>query len=335
MKNINNPALITVVVPVYNAERTITRCIDSILKQTFDSFVILVINDGSTDNSQSIIEEKYILNPKITIINQVNCGVSHARNVGIKNSKTDYIAFVDSDDYLEPNYLSELMKGFVQKKSVDLSVCGIIYKLTNENKKSSYKTNYYNNEDFLHFILQDNSAKGYLWNKLWKTKIIKHYRIKFDNSVKVAEDMLFTIRYLAYVREVYVSEVHCYDYCLNENSISDALIIKKDFNYVDTNLDYIDSMTKMLDLIPVEDFLSKRIIESNIVFENINFIRKLDLNGDINKYKFCVKKLQKYNLKMFFIILGNNKIKKRLKLVYIVSIFFRKVLTIIDKIKKC
>ena len=103
MDRITQP-LISIIVPVYNCEEYIEKCIDSILHQTYQNFEVIVINDGSKDNTLEKLK-KYINKNKITIISIENNGVSNARNLGIKNSKGDYICFIDSDDWVEKEYL--------------------------------------------------------------------------------------------------------------------------------------------------------------------------------------------------------------------------------------
>ena len=95
---------ISVIVPVYNIEKNITRCVKSILSQSFTDFEILLINDGSTDHSKEICEELQTTDPRITLYNKINGGLSDARNYGIERAKGEYISFVDGDDYIEHNF---------------------------------------------------------------------------------------------------------------------------------------------------------------------------------------------------------------------------------------
>ena len=101
-------AIISIIVPVYNAEKYLSRCIDSILRQTFADFELILVNDGSSDKSKEICEKYLESDPRIKLINQENSGVSAARNTGLDNASGEYIGFVDSDDFIEKNMYEEL-----------------------------------------------------------------------------------------------------------------------------------------------------------------------------------------------------------------------------------
>ena len=100
--------LISIIVPVYNAESTLIRCLNSLLKQSFEDFELLVVNDGSTDNSLKILRDYERIDDRIVIINKLNGGVSSARNAGLEVVKGEWVAFCDSDDYVEPEFTTNL-----------------------------------------------------------------------------------------------------------------------------------------------------------------------------------------------------------------------------------
>ena len=115
---------ISVVVPVYNVEKFLERCLNSIVNQTFKDIEIICVNDGSTDNSRKILD-KYTNYSNIKIIDQINAGLSEARNTGLLNAKGEYIAFIDSDDYIDPNFFEVLYNTAFEKNS-DIECAGII-----------------------------------------------------------------------------------------------------------------------------------------------------------------------------------------------------------------
>ena len=112
---------ISIIIPAYNCEKTISRCIDSILRQTYRDYEIIIINDGSTDNTKDICGKYKSSN--IKLINRINEGPSKARNIGIKEARGDFIVFVDSDDYLDENMLYCMIKCIKENKT-DIAVCG-------------------------------------------------------------------------------------------------------------------------------------------------------------------------------------------------------------------
>ena len=105
--------LISVVIPVYNVEQYLPKCIESIMNQTYKNLEIILVNDGSTDGSQKICEEYKSIDNRIKIINKENGGLSDARNVGIDNSSGNYITFIDSDDYIDDDYVYTLYKSLI------------------------------------------------------------------------------------------------------------------------------------------------------------------------------------------------------------------------------
>lgn len=131
----NNNILFSIIVPVYNTEKYIDKCIESILNQTYYKYEVIIINDGSTDNSKKVLE-KYKDNEKIKIITQPNQGQSVSKNIGLKESNGDYILFVDSDDYIEPDLLSTLSSNI--KDNIDI----IRYQIRTVNEQYKVITNY-------------------------------------------------------------------------------------------------------------------------------------------------------------------------------------------------
>ena len=134
--------IVSIIVPAYNAERTINRCIDSILKQSYGNLEIIIINDGSKDSTEEKCM-KYIKNKKIKYIRIKNSGVSNARNIGIENSTGTYIMFVDSDDYIEKNMVERLYDNI--NENVDLVICSknlitVNEKISEKIKKGKYYT---------------------------------------------------------------------------------------------------------------------------------------------------------------------------------------------------
>ncbi len=191
--------LVSVVIPVYNAEKSLKYCIDSLLSQTFGDFELVLVNDGSTDSSEKICLEYAAAHDNIKVFTIENNGVSAARNFGISKARGKYIAFTDSDDYTEPDYLAELVKPMLEGYS--LALCGFNYadNYENKNKKPVVfdETATYTvvNKNMLHkmssppFISQP-------WNKIFKKEIIDEFNIKMPEDMSLGEDMLFNFEYL-------------------------------------------------------------------------------------------------------------------------------------------
>ena len=213
MDRITQP-LISIIVPVYNCEEYIEKCIDSILHQTYQNFEVIVINDGSKDNTLEKLK-KYINKNKITIISIENNGVSNARNLGIKNSKGDYICFIDSDDWVEKEYLECFVRNITDKK--ELIIQDI---LQNGKPKYNYKLesiNLFSDTETL-FTKCNPLANGAPYSKLFNLNIINSHNILFDTNLSYGEDLVFLITYLKHIEMIKYLSYSNYHYIYNSNS---------------------------------------------------------------------------------------------------------------------
>lgn len=193
--------LISVIVPIYNAEKFLHYCIDSILNQTVIDFELILVDDGSTDNSGKICDEYSEKDNRIWVIHKPNGGVSSARNSGIEAAQGEYICFVDSDDYLESNYLKELIETKRKYPDFDNVWCGFQtvedYLKNNRNAFAAENNKDYSFSD-LNSIM-DLFEKWFVqmpWNKLYKTKTIVENSIVFPPELSLGEDYIFNLRYL-------------------------------------------------------------------------------------------------------------------------------------------
>lgn len=212
MKAQKNP-FISVIVPVYNAEMYLKRCIDSILEQSIQDFELILINDGSNDNSLLVIEECAKCDKRIIVINQENCGVSAARNNGLKIATGKFILFVDSDDYIAPNYISS----FIQNKDIDptinLIIQGCTWYMDGRERKYICKKGYYSKNEFAEALSEYEMFRhGSPYGKLYSQKIIKENNIFFNTDIRNYEDLLFFFEYIRYIEGLYFIEETGYHY---------------------------------------------------------------------------------------------------------------------------
>lgn len=215
--------LISIIVPIYNSSTYLNKCIDSLIDQTYENIEIILIDDGSTDNSYNLCKEYEIKDKRIKVLHKENGGVSSARNLGLQAAKGDYIGFVDSDDFIEKNMYQLLIDSINQNLS-QIAICNIYYE--NENKEQVYN---YSNKDFV-FSRQDFplnmynilSINGYTWNKLYDKKLI--YKndefISFDENIGVSEDSLFNYEIFDKNKEFSCSYINqkMYHYIQEKNS---------------------------------------------------------------------------------------------------------------------
>lgn len=182
--------LISVIVPVYNAEKTLERCLNSILQQVYKEIEVICVDDGSKDNSLSTLKRFEQFDKRIKVIAKVNEGVSVARNVGIKASDGQYILFVDSDDYIEKNMILDLYQA-MKKTEADIAIEG--YREINH--ESSIEVYDYKNciekKDFLLKCIQHTG--GLVCSKLYTTAVIKENNIFFRKDLSLSEDLIFAL----------------------------------------------------------------------------------------------------------------------------------------------
>ncbi|WP_294130927.1 glycosyltransferase family 2 protein [uncultured Clostridium sp.] len=223
---------VSVIIPVYNVEKDLSRCLKSVLNQTMRDIEVILINDGSSDNSLEVCRNFKKIDSRIIVVDKKNEGPSKARNIGIEIAKGKYITFVDSDDWIEKE-MFENMYNNLEKEQCDICI-------------SNYYRNYQNKEikvnlDFNDEILTGVQIReklifpligrkefgaetqilgfGAPWGKLFKKSFIKKNNIFFNNSLLIGEDTLFNIQALAKTNKVIIDNKHYYHYWDNENSI--------------------------------------------------------------------------------------------------------------------
>lgn len=209
---------VSIIVPVYNVEKYLTRCLDSLINQTLQDIEIICINDGSKDNSLKILERYAALDDRIQIINQKNRGQSVARNNGIEIAVGKYIGFVDSDDWVDLDFFENLYNA-IEKYNCDIAVAGII-RLHKLNKKFHLKFDKEIITDDINtkFELCDVPELSYVWNKIYKKEVLLQHQLKFEEGI-FFEDVIITPKMLFYMGKMVTVPDTYYYYWRNPNSI--------------------------------------------------------------------------------------------------------------------
>ncbi|HGH1676146.1 glycosyltransferase [Clostridium perfringens] len=299
---------VSVIVPIYNSEEYLDECLNSIIKQSLKEIEIILINDGSKDNSLNICRKFKNKDDRIILLNQENSGVSVSRNNGIRISKGEYIIFVDSDDYLEEKMVEKLYNE-IQNNKCDLVQCNNYLKYNSKNIKSSYNfkdKKIYGKNEFLKVFVEDNILDGkvgmFLWNKIFSSNIIKENNINFENII--LEDYLFIMEYSRFVNKFeYINET-LYNYRILENSLS------KTFNKsIFKNLIYVDKR--------------KRIFAEDIFINNDKVNEKMD--------SWFVRYLES-SINSMFLFNNNNISEKKEYLEYVFTNDY--IITILKRNKK-
>ena len=205
---------VSVIVPVYNVEKYISKCLESLVNQTLDDLEIIIVNDGSTDNSEKIIKQYIEHNPnKFIYLTKENGGLSDARNYGIPYAKGEYIAFLDSDDYVEENTYKDMYE-LAKRENSDLVECDFIWEYPN--KKKIDVGEIYNGK---HEMAQ--KVRVVAWNKLIRKTILEKTKIEFPKGYRY-EDLEFTYKLIPYIEKVSFLKKPCVHYIQRDNFISNT-----------------------------------------------------------------------------------------------------------------
>lgn len=186
-------SIVSIIVPVYNCGRFLPRCVNSLLSQTYRHLEIILVDDGSTDDSSGICDKLAASDTRVKVLHKSNGGVSSARNAGIDAAQGEYITFADADDYVDPDHIESLLK-LMRKFDSDVAVCSYISE--NEDKCSEPRCGSgspnevcYSHDSAVCELLAGGAVGGYVWNKLYRRELTE--AVRFRGDVKILEDMLF------------------------------------------------------------------------------------------------------------------------------------------------
>lgn len=274
---------VSVIVPAYNAELTIEKCIIALTEQTFDDYEIIVVNDGSTDHTSDICKEIAKLKNNVKVIDKVNGGVSSARNCGMKYAKGEYIAFCDCDDLPCLDWIEYLVRS-IEANNADLAVCN--YELIHDinDAKTIYKNS--NKIELIEknniWCLYEKNLLNTPWNKLFKRNIILSLNLTFDETFSFGEDLLFICNYIIGCKG---NVSYCY---------------KKLYNYLEGNIGSLSNKT-------VDDLWYSRKYIQNVLTEmlgicnvDLESIKKSYYTKWIDVIMLCLRNAEGYSSKEKF-----------------------------------
>lgn len=314
---------VSIIIPAYNCDKYIGKCIESVKNQTYENIEIVIINDGSTDKTKEVISSYISKDSRIIYIEQKNSGPSTARNNGIDKSTGDYIVFIDSDDTVAINYVDRLLKVMLSEKN-DITCCGYRDISIYGNIDCSdfiYETNDIKKQDFLYKVCQ--GTGGVLWSKIFKKEIINKNNIRMNKDIFMCEDLIFVLQYGSYCNNFGYVDEYLYNYNrLNDYSISSNISKTYLHNYIEVCKDIeklllVNSFEKEV----VDGIIANRIqsaittiIDSEVKSINSKGFRKVCNNIKniiseeyIELYKSSFKTDNKLN-KPYILFIKNNKI---------------------------
>jgi len=287
----NKNEKISVIIPIYNSEKYLNRCLNSIINQTYTDLEIILVDDGSTDNSLNICKQYGKIDKRIKIIHQENAGASVARNKGIENSTGNFISFIDSDDYVDCDMFSVLYNN-INKYQSDISICGRSIEFDDNKKNTSKKENIkvMTNKEAL---IELNSLMSFDMSpcdKLYKIKLFEN--IKFP-KVKKCEDFYIMYKLFYYSSNIVYDSTPLYHYCRRKGSNSNNNI---DDSYINASKSQVEFFKKHC-----EDILYSAITMyayANTIQYNIYIVNNIKCsNNELKRLKRNVKKNIKYVIK--------------------------------------
>lgn len=318
--------LISIIVPVYNVEKYLEKCVNSIINQTYNNIEIILVDDGSKDNSGQICEQLKGKDNRIKVIHKENGGLSDARNAGLKIAKGEYIGFVDSDDYIAED-MFETLYNLNKKYNSEISIVSYyeIYNGKVISVRNTKKLEELNKIEAIKELLIDTKIQSYAWNKLFKRELFDN--IEFPTN-KNFEDMATTLLLFEKANKVVLLEEPKYYYVRRDNSIIGIKNYKTYKDYLDVIYDkylYLDGKYEELDLYNSYNFIINMIwVYTIIVAFDLNdvyreFEKQYELfENIIEKYRNeIIDKLDNYNkIILYMMLLDKEASKPSVKMLY-------------------
>lgn len=291
---------ISIIVPVYNTKEYLRRCIESIQNQTYDNLEIICVDDGSTDGSGEVLDELSREDNRLVVVHTENGGVANARNIGMLKADGEYIGFVDSDDYLDLDMFSQLVKG-MDNPEVDIVTCRYYFDYNNGEivpavNQKEVPQNEIQALDFLPYMYERDIYKGvgaYLWTKLFRTSLIKpdsqSLFLSFMTDITGYDDVVFNAKAMLHCNKVVYINKPLYYYVQRENSIMHS-------NYkIKSTMKWVEAYRRTIDLFK-ENSVSTQALDYVIRMyvyrcgKTLEDVLGKDVNGDVEVLQEEIKK---------------------------------------------
>ena len=317
--------MISVIVPVYNAEKYLHRCLDSIINQSYKDIEVFLVNDGSTDDSGKICDFYVLNHRKINVIHKENSGPSESRNIGIRNSNGEFIFFIDSDDFLEKDALQLLIASY-EEHDADIIIGDfnkiVDNKIVNSGHQRVFSTNkLMTKQDIINYTRNYLKAPNKFpllaqsWGRLFKTSIIKKNNIFFDSTLHTFEDVAFNFVYLKYVNKIFFLNKTLYNFLIHTDHLSTTMKFSNDPNSLFGYQKALLRAREYLDNFCHNSCITKEIGQAYVRYTIIQLIRLcLQVNSCNIKqiYKFVCKVVNnprlREGLRFYFPLEGESKI---------------------------
>ena len=213
--------IVSIIVPVYNAEKTLARCVDSILNQTYQDYELLLVNDGSTDSSGGLCDSYAARDQRVRVFHKENAGVSNARNLALAQARGTYLQFLDSDDWITPEATLSLVRA-AEDHQCDLIISDF-YRVVGErvsHKGDIDEDSVLTREEYAAHMMENPADfyYGVLWNKLYRREIVEAHHLRMDPEISWCEDFMFNLEYIRHAQRFYALQVPIYYYVKTKGS---------------------------------------------------------------------------------------------------------------------
>lgn len=224
-----NSPIVSIIIPVYNVEKYLHQCVDSVIAQTFTNFEVLLIDDGSTDASREICDKYVRKDKRIRVFHKRNGGVSSARNLGLEKALGKWVSFVDADDWIEKDMVDNLIS--FCKSEADTILCSA------RSVRPNGEQNLFNLDNRFFDSVDSFLAQSYhhwaVWGYLLSVSIIRNNKIHFEEQISMSEDCLFLIKYFSYAHSFHTLKKELYNYRINDTSCCNSPItFKKAYSHL-------------------------------------------------------------------------------------------------------
>lgn len=319
-------SMVSIIVPVYNGQYNIGVTIEKLMEQTYKNIQIIIINDGSKDDTLRICREYEEKDIRIKVIDKENGGVSSGRNRGIDESEGDFICFVDAGDYVKKTFVENFIY-LMNKDKGEMAICGFTEKKDDEIiNETNGEIELLSVQKAMEELLKETSFKGYVWNKIFRRDIIEENKLRFDQSITIWEDVLFVFQYMKHIKRVVYSPEPEYYYIYMENSTSHK---QNHILGIERSYSAIEAKNRMMKDIPegfdnVKKQLKIRYVQSALaVLRNIGY-----LSNKKNKYyKKSIEIIRSYGKEV------KNDLSEKDKKLIIISKIVPGLLLLMYKIK--
>lgn len=275
----------SIIIPFKNANKTLSKAVESVVAQSMDDYHLFLIDDHSVDNSTVIAQSYSDKFEQITYLLSDGMGVSAARNFGLKQVTSDYVCFVDADDFVATNYLSTFLDILNENPQLAITNVTVTSKILNTETEKQVM----NREETLKALFRNDLFEGYSVNKAFKVSVIHDNDIRFNENIQYSEDLLFCFEYIQHIEKAIFKNIDTYFYVLDNSSTMEKS--KLGYEFSENELSGI----KVLSMIERKNDIKQldKIIKTRLVWANSLISRKLSFNnsnGELSQYQAKIRK---------------------------------------------